>query len=134
MTIEEIKAALKQIRNEISLIEMDNGAAELDAAWNNVHDAVIELTKFEKREQEEKNVVLVNCCNYFHVTGQNRLTEALDAGKTVSIHIDCIGHQRTAYETRLYAKWLHEYYGERLECIPNGGVAGADAYRLKTDE
>lgn len=134
MTIEEIKAALKQMRNEISLIEMDKEAPELDEAWNAVHDAVIALDKLEKKEAEANKVELVNCCNYFHVTGQNRLIEALEAGKTICIYIDCIGHSRTMYERKLYVDWLEHWYGDKLECLPGQGIAGDDAFRLKADE
>lgn len=125
---------LKAVRNEITALEIDDEAPELDEAWNGVHDAIIALAKLEQKEKEARKVELINCCNYFHVTGQNRLIEALEDGKTICIYIDCVGHQRTEYERALYIRWLEEYYGERLECLKGKGIVGDDAFRLKSNE
>lgn len=134
MTINEIKQALYQLRNEISLIEIDNPNAALNAAWEHIADAMAELEQAERELVENAKPVTVNCTNYFNDVGKQRLAEALQDGKTVSIYIDCIGHTRSAYETREYIKWLHDYYGARLEVIPQGGNMGQDVYRLNSSK
>lgn len=58
--------------------------------------------------------MLINCTNYFNEVGCERLSKALENGETVRIHIDCIGHTRTYYETGMYVEWLNKKYGERL--------------------
>lgn len=35
-------------------------------------------------------------------------------GNTIGIHIDCIGHTRTEYETSLYVQALKEKFGSKL--------------------
>lgn len=57
---------------------------------------------------------LINCTNYFNEVGCERLSEALEGGETIKIHIDCIGHTRTYYETETYVEWLAKKYGKRL--------------------
>ena len=51
MTIEEIKAALKEIRAELNALEVQG--KPVGEAWNKVHEAIIELALIEK-EAEDK--------------------------------------------------------------------------------
>lgn len=46
MTIEEIKAALKEIRAELNALEVQG--KPVGEVWNKVHEAIIELVLIEK--------------------------------------------------------------------------------------
>ena len=57
---------------------------------------------------------LVNGQNYFNEASLQEMIEALERGETIGIHIDCIGHTRTAIETAQYVEALKEKFGDRL--------------------
>lgn len=61
-----------------------------------------------------RDIVLVDCTNYFNEIGVERLKDAIGAGYAVQIYIDCIGHTTTERETAAYVSWLKETYGNRL--------------------
>ena len=70
----------------------------------------------------------VNCTNYFNDIGKQRLKEALEAGETVHIYIDCIGHTRAYWEEKWYREWLVEFYGDKLEI---GHCYLGDTFKLR---
>lgn len=68
----------------------------------------------EKKMRKPDEYVLVNGQNYFNEESLNEMIEQLEAGKMIMIHIDCIGHTRTAYETAIYVEELRNRFGDRL--------------------
>ena len=72
---------------------------------------------------------LINCANYFCDIGKNNLINALEAGETVRIYIDCIGHTRAFMVGCEYESWLKEHYGKRLSIAKNS--FGETTYSLK---
>lgn len=63
---------------------------------------------------------LVNGQNYFNEKSLQEMIAELENGNTIGIHIDCIGHTRTAYETSLYVQALKEKFGDRLAINAKG--------------
>lgn len=68
----------------------------------------------EKKMRKSDEYVLVNGQNYFNEESLNEMIEQLEAGKMIMIHIDCIGHTRTAYETAIYVEELRNRFGDKL--------------------
>lgn len=57
---------------------------------------------------------LVNGKNYFNEESLKEMCTRLEAGETIGIYIDCIGHTRDAMETANYVRALKQKYGEKL--------------------
>lgn len=72
---------------------------------------------------------LVNCGNYYNEESLNELAAILERGEGAGIHIDCIGHSRTALETEAYVEALKERYGDKLEADTK--ATWHTVYRLK---
>lgn len=68
-----------------------------------------------------KNYKMVNGQNYFNEQSLEEMVTELEAGKTISIYIDCIGHARSYNEEEIYKEELIEKFGDRLiveKCRP----------------
>lgn len=71
---------------------------------------------------------LVNGRNYFNEKSLEEMCKRLEAGETIGIYINCIGHTRNAYETARYEEALEKKYGERLQTLNDNWYT---EYKLK---
>lgn len=61
-----------------------------------------------------KNYKTINGSNYYQEKHLEEMKQALEAGETIEIYIDCIGHTRARVTEDRYAAELRKAYGDRL--------------------
>lgn len=78
------------------------------------------------------NKKLINCGNEFYPRFFKELCEALEAGHTVEVYVDCIGHTRNNMVQEIYKTKLQEKYGTDLMTQRNeGSYSNSYCYCLK---
>ena len=73
--------------------------------------------------------MMINGKNYYNEDSLKEMCKALDEGKDIQIHIDCIGHTRSFVEGAHYASELYSIYGDRLERLKDSVFY--HSYKLK---
>ena len=68
------------------------------------------------QEEEKMEAKLINGKNYFNEESFKEMCKALEAGETIEVYIDCIGHTRNNMEQEQYKKHLEKKYGGLLVC------------------
>lgn len=78
---------------------------------------------------------LVNCQNYFNMKSFKEVCQLLEAGETVEVYIDCIGHSRNNYEQEKYHDAIVGKYEDRVKVeIKEGSHSYSYKYKLKKEE
>ena len=81
-----------------------------------------------------KNAEIVNCLNDYYSGCFHEVCARLEAGKTVHVYIDCIGHRRNNFIQELYRDKLKERYGKSLQIDSStGGFSFSYYYCLEKD-
>ena len=78
------------------------------------------------------NTKLVNCGNDFYPHLFDNLCKELEAGESVAVYIDCIGHSMNNRLQEVYREKLIEKYGDRLTyTLSDGAYSYSYTYELK---
>ena len=78
--------------------------------------------------------VYVSGSNYFNEEDLGSMISMLNAGETIHVGIDCIGHTRNNMTQEEYKEALEKHYGDRLQSEIDEGVCSYSYYyKLKED-
>lgn len=74
---------------------------------------------------------LVNCGNDFYERFFDEVCRELEAGYSVKVYVDCIGHTRNNTVQEIYKGKLEEKYGDTIKSErENGGYSYSYIYQL----
>ena len=77
------------------------------------------------------NTKLVNCGNDFYPQFFDTLCKELEAGESVAVYIDCIGHSMNNRLQEVYKEKLIEKYNDRLlYTLSDGAHSYSYSYKL----